>query len=295
MKIQSGSSRRRFLKLLTAACGATALSACRLAETPTASPAASVVPAPRFEGYSIFHETMVEMPWTEIRQAAQDGAIILLPVAVIEEHGPHMGLGADTYQTYLLCKLTREALKAKGIKALIAPPYYWGINASTGGFPGSFSVRTETMQALLYDIHSSLFQWGFKYVFSFNLHGDSMHKLALADGIMKIREELGKGAMLVPLGAGIPFPALPGASRISQTDDYHAGAYETAQVLAEFPMDVNTELAKTLKPTHSFKPEGYYGDPASFDKLDIEEIKKWNLTCSDAVAEWIKGCIEGGE
>jgi creatinine amidohydrolase len=301
-KQKTGLSRREFLKVLSAAGGATALSACGLAGIQSPAPTASATPSPTlpppgneptvFDGYSIFHQTMVDLPWPEIKQAAQDGAIILLPVAVIEEHGPHMGLGADVYQTYLLCKLTREILEAEGIKTLIAPPYYWGISVSTAAFPGSFSVQPETMKAVLYDIHASLFQWGFKYVFSLNLHGDSTHRRILAEAILKVREELRKGAFLVSQGLGIVLPDFPGASRLSQKNDFHAGAYETAQMLADFPMDVNTELAKILQPSNGFEPAGYYGDPASFDVLNTEEIKNWNRACCAAIAEWIETTLK---
>jgi len=240
---------------------------------------------PGFEGYSIFHQTMVDLPWPEIKQAAQDGAIVLFPVAVIEEHGPHMGLGADVYLTYLWSKLTRQALQARGIQTLIAPPYYWGINVSTGAFPGSFTVRADTMKAVFYDIHASLRRWGFKFVFSMNLHGDPRHRSVLTEAVQTSRDELGMGAYLVSPQA----PRFPGASL---PNEIHAGAYETARMAAGFPMDVKTEIAKTLKPSNGFEPGGYYGDPAQFDVLDTEEIKKWAAACGVATAEWIEAFLK---
>ena len=62
-------------------------------------------------GYSLFDETMVDMAWPEIEKAAQEGAIVLLPTGVIEEHGPHMGLAVDIYLAYILCKLSVPATK----------------------------------------------------------------------------------------------------------------------------------------------------------------------------------------
>ena len=35
------------------------------------------------QGYSIFRETMVEMAWPAVKSAAEAGALVLLPVAVI--------------------------------------------------------------------------------------------------------------------------------------------------------------------------------------------------------------------
>ena len=127
------------------------------------------------EGYSIFHETMADMTWQEVEKAAKEGAIILLPTGVIEEHGPHMGCGVDTYLAYQTCKLARRELESRGIKTLIAPPFYWGINRTTHVFPGTFTVRPETMRALLEDILRSLKSWGFERVYNINWHYDGGH------------------------------------------------------------------------------------------------------------------------
>src|SRR5512144_2169051 len=49
------------------------------------------------QGYSVFRETMVDMSWPEVKKAAEADAVVILPIAVIEEHGPHLSLGIDTY------------------------------------------------------------------------------------------------------------------------------------------------------------------------------------------------------
>lgn len=312
-----GVSRRQFLTFLAATGGAAMLSACgpvgtqtpsspvisagspTPSETPPSSAISTGSPTPlrvteepaSFEGYSIFHQTMVDMPWPEIKQAAQAGAIVLLPIGVVEEHGPHMGLGADVYQAYVWSKLTRHALEVKGIKTLIAPPYYWGINVSTGAFPGSFTVRADTLKAVFYDIHASLSRWGFKYVFSLNLHGDPEHKRALMEALQKARDELGIGAYPVTFGT-FAMPAFPGSPLVNPNTEVHAGANETAEMVAQFPMDVNRELAKTLEPSTGFEPWGYFGDPAKFDVLDTEEIKKWGEASGVATAEWIEAFLK---
>ena len=112
-------------------------------------------------GYSIFHETMVDMAWPDIEKAAKAGAVVLMATAVIEEHGPHMSCGTDTYLGYLLCKLTRRQLESKGVKAVIAPPFFWGVNSATHVFPGTFAIQPETAKVLLWDIFASLKSMGF--------------------------------------------------------------------------------------------------------------------------------------
>jgi creatinine amidohydrolase len=55
-------------------------------------------------GSATFDETMVNMTWPEIEKAAEQAAMVLLPTGVIEEHGPHMGLGVDTLCSSLSSK-----------------------------------------------------------------------------------------------------------------------------------------------------------------------------------------------
>ncbi len=83
-------------------------------------------PSVTAKGYSVFDGTMVDMTYVEIERAAEEKTVILLPTGVIEEHGPHLPLGVDVYGSYLIAKVTRAELNRKGIRSLIAPPFYWG-------------------------------------------------------------------------------------------------------------------------------------------------------------------------
>jgi creatinine amidohydrolase len=284
-------SRRQFLGLLAAGSGAAMLSACG------GQPAATAKP---FEGYSIFHETMVEMAWPEIKKAADEGGIILLPVGTIEEHGPHMSLAIDLLSTYNWCKMLRPVLEARGVRTLIAPPYYWGINVKTRAYPGSFSVREETMKALLFDIHNYLHLWGFNYVFSFSQHGDSEHIQTFETAIKEAHDKLDMGAYIV-YGQGtqtsvpdyVVFQNIPDTPPSAKKHlDVHAGAWETAEMLAYFPETVDTSIAKTLAPTSSFEPLGYWGDPAGYEQIALDEIRKWAESMvgmtADAIETFLK-------
>jgi creatinine amidohydrolase len=264
-------------------------------------------------GYSIFHETMVDMSWPDVEKAAEQGAIILLPTAVIEEHGPHMSCGIDTYGAYLVCKLTRRELESRGIKTLIAPPFYWGINGTTHVFPGTFTVRKETMKALLHDILSSLKSWGFKDIFNLNFHGDGQHCITILESIVDARETLGLNARCVlsemelirlGLSGNEPFVVArnspPSDEQPQEFLDIHAGADETGIVAAFFPEQVDTDLARALEPTRitysevadwltdarRVTPLGYLGDPAGFDADEAREyIEADYILIADAIEQ----------
>lgn len=267
-------------------------------------------------GDSIFHETMVDMTWQEIEKAAQDGAIILLPTSVIEEHGPHMSCGVDTYLAFQTCKLTRRALESRGIKTLIAPPLYWGRNRVTHVFPGTFTVREETMKALFSDIVLSLKSWGFTEIFNINWHYDGAHIAALFKSIVHARDVLDINAYFVipdydvarfRLKGNEPFLLVHKTPPLKEEPqdylDLHAGSMEAGLMAAYFPDQIDLDLTKKLEPTKVTKyeignwatdtrkvtPLGYLGDPARFN---IEESKKFHEASCGMIADAIEAFLK---
>ncbi len=251
-------------------------------------------------GYSIFDSTMVDLSWTEVEREIKEGAIVLMPTGVIEAHGPHMCLGVDTYGSYIQSILVKKALDGQGIRTLIAPPNYWGINSMTGAFPGSFTLRPTTYKALIYDFMNSLKNWGVKYVFNINHHGDVVHCHTLFEGIKVSRESLGIKAYSIVsdfdckrLGLNgdenhilvNTQPQINDESNGSKYIDIHAGAGETSMMVRYFPNQVNLEIAKSLQSTDLLYPDVvewrkggdiargvtplcYLGDPASYNLSD---------------------------
>ena len=266
-------------------------------------------------GYSIFHETMVDMTWPEVEKAAKEGAIILMTTAVIEEHGPHMSCGIDAYGGYLMCKLTRRELESRGIRTLIAPPFYWGINQTSHVFPGTFTVRPETMKAVLQDMLASLKNMGFQHVFNINAHGDSSHIRTAVEAIVEAQKSLGlnvrylmaeEDAKRSRLSGNEPFLLLhkspPSDMAPGEYLDLHAGAGETGFMAAFFPDQVNSKLARTLQPTKvtmkeigewvkdmkKVTPQGYLGDPAKYDAAKAKkETEESCRMMAEAIADFM--------
>ncbi len=259
-------------------------------------------------GYSIFTDTMVDLPWTEVEKQIKDGAIVLFPTGVIEAHGPHLDLAVDVYGSYQTCVLTKQALELQGVKVLIAPPFYWGINKMTGAFPGSFTVRKSTMKALIFDILDSLDKWGVTNVFNINHHGDPDHCDTLFDAIKEAHLNLKLNAISVITEREVKGYNLEGEDHILYTVskasentspyfDIHAGAFETSMMYKYFRNQVDTELAKKLLPTNLdynglikwregyeasrlVTPLAYFGAPADFEKEYTEMQESSNAIAS---------------
>lgn len=224
-------------------------------------------PPGSFEGQNVFAETLVAMSGPAVEAAVKRGAVVLLPVGVIEQHGPHMSLGIDLYLTYEVCRRARRELERRGVPAVIAPPSWVGVNVETGAFPGSMDAAEETVSAVIRDELASLRVWGFRRVLVVNLHADAMHRLALAQAVGSAGSELAIEVKLLEPPLSPPPP--PGLSPTQP--DRHAGAYETGLVAAIFPGEVDTALARALSPQRGFAPLGYLGDPAHFSTAGAGE------------------------
>lgn len=272
--------------------------------------------------YPIFDETMVDLNWLEVEKAGKAHYPVLLPVSVIEEHGPHMDLAPDVYLTHKLVKSCKQALADIHIPSLIAPPFYWGINRCTGRFPGSFNVREETMIMLLTDIISSLKDWGFRHVFICNLHGDGFHIAALLKAAKLISKDLGVDVQFIfdadllhvyginPQNERVVVFKCEGSEEdlieysYSDYADVHAGGSETSCMLKDFPASVQSDLLSELKDScvgyeqlenwfddnaRVLTPLGYCGNPAH---INMQDVARWDALIPKAIALQISKYLE---
>jgi len=209
----------------------------------------------------MFKDTMVHMKWPEIKSYADKNAIVLLPLGVIEEHGPHLCLSTDIYTAHLQCMFVKQKLEEQGRLAVIAPPFYWGVCQSTGSFIGSFRIRKETAEALLYDILASMAGFGFKNIFGINAHGDIDHSIAILQAFDEVQGSLGVNTRyafddwrLQPFGltGSEPYLCVVKPQQISistaPVPDVHGGDIETATMNRFYPHLTDTEKAKQLLP-----------------------------------------------
>lgn len=246
----------------------------------------------------IFKDTMVNMKWTDIQDYVHKNALVLLPLGVIEEHGPHLCLGTDIYIAHIQCMFIKDRLKEKGIEAVIAPPFYWGICQATGNFIGSFKARKETVKAVLFDIIASLSEFGFKNVYGVNAHGDIDHSVAVIEAFKEVTEKLEINARYTFSEAIMHHYGLNGEEAYicpikpqtisvsaSKYPDVHAGDIETAAMNEFYPHLTDSEKAKSLLPvslgddkiwtwllgghTKELSPNGYLGAPADFESVQV--------------------------
>lgn len=109
-----------------------------------------------------------EMTWPQVKAAITNGKdTAILACGAIEQHGPHLPTGTDTY---LGTAIALRAAEMAG-NALVAPTLRPGLSEHHMHFPGSFTVSPETFVAMLRDYCASLARQGFKRVIVFASHG----------------------------------------------------------------------------------------------------------------------------
>lgn len=247
---------------------------------------------------NMFQDTMANMNWTDVQTYVDKNALVLIPIGVMEEHGPHLSLGTDVYTAHIQCMYIKDILKEKGIEVVIAPPFYWGVCQSTGSFVGSFKIRKETAKALLFDIIASLAEFGFKNIYGINAHGDIEQNIVLMEAFQEATEKLSVNARFNIAQDVMPHYGLNGEEAFilpvkqqtisvskSNYPDVHGGDIETATMAQFYPGITDMKKAKSLPPvtveddkimtwllgghTKELSPKGYLGAPADYDSVEI--------------------------
>jgi creatinine amidohydrolase len=161
--------------------------------------------------------------------------LALLPVAAIEQHGPHLPLSTDALINDGIVRATLERLPAQPV-LLVLPPQSVGLSPEHTSFAGTLSVRDATLLDAWTDIGRSVARSGVRKLIVLNTHGGQRTLVDLL--AMRLRNELG---MLVVRATYFGFGALPELFDPAETvHDIHGGEIETSLLLHLRPDLVRT-------------------------------------------------------
>lgn len=188
--------------------------------------------------------------WNETGRAALEGGdvssgVAILPIAASEQHGPHLPFGVDCLLNAGLLGMARERWIASGEPRPVfeLPLLPVGKSDEHFGFPGTLSLRPETMLAMLGDVADSLARHDLKRVIILSSHGGNSEVMALAARRMRVRHGMLALATSWPR-MGLPDAPFAGKMNAHQLRyDNHAGAIETALMLHFSPHLVEMDRA----------------------------------------------------
>lgn len=190
--------------------------------------------------------------------------IAVLPFGALEQHGPHLPLATDT--------ITAEgvaAALADRLDALLLPAVPYGETWNMSGYPGTVSLRPETVTAIAEDIGRGVAGSGARALVVVN--GDWGNRAPLAVAARRLVDVLPAVVLDHPGlddAAARLRDSLPAASGLA-----HAEEVETSLMLhlapelvgderpAQYP-DFPSDFGVRPMRMHGFSASGVFGDPA---------------------------------
>jgi len=179
------------------------------------------------------------MTWWEAEEKIRDTKVAIIPVGATEQHGLHIGLGADWIQAWEIAKRVGEKSDV-----LVLPVLTYGVSGHHKEFPGVITLEESTFQQIIYEMLTNLNRLKISKTIFINGHGGNT--TAIVAALKKARENFGI------VGAIIEWWTAWGSRKIfSQKFEAHGGYAETAFMLASRPEAVKMEYA-ILSPTKQF-------------------------------------------
>lgn len=189
---------------------------------------------------------MVEVEWSrmkaqELRALAEQNAVVILPIASIEQHGPHLPTMTDTRLGQEVA--VRAARKAYDRRPTVVAPVVWsGLSEHHMPFGGTLTISHATFRALIRDLIQTLIRLGFRDILVSNSHGGNIIAM------QQILDELAPELDATLVGTTYPMEVADAFADLleDQTMVGHACEAETSMMLACEPDLVDTSDLASL-------------------------------------------------
>ena len=189
-----------------------------------------------------FKRDWAEMTWEDFA-AADTSWVAVLPVAAVEQHGPHLPLGTDSFIVEAYLARARKQLPY-ALNAAFLPLQAIGTSHEHRAFAGTLSLTPETLMRALTDTAESVRRAGVRKLVFANGHGGNVAALELVALALRTRLNM----LAVP--CSFSRFGHPGGLFAPEEIEHgiHGGDVETSIMLTARPDLVRTELAKNFVP-----------------------------------------------
>ena len=213
------------------------------------------------------------LTYEELKHAAKQDWIILVPTGCIEQQGPHLPVDFDTWFVAQVCIASSDLAKEEyGVSSLVLPALPFGPTQEHRGFGSGYidlpqSLHEEVMTEVLRSLHDQ----GFRRIIIWR--GCGQHDLS--EVVASLNDDILEGAMIWQ-------PDLPYADVWERIDapkvpSGHADAFATSIAMYLRPDSVRTSLIrnpKNIEPDwdnpyldfSKYSDTGVIGDPTAASK-----------------------------
>lgn len=179
----------------------------------------------------------------KLSEVDREKTLVLIPIAAVEQHGPHMPTGTD----HLICTAIAEAVERRHPEQVLLVPTLWlGASAHHLRFGATLDLELDTYITTLCNIARSVLDDRFQRLLFLNGHGGNVDPLRVALRMLQLR---------------YPSALLTGGSYWSVADDLiqthlegshrfvgHACEFETSMILHLHPELVDQALIANAGP-----------------------------------------------
>lgn len=186
-------------------------------------------------------------PWSamtrdEVRASLAAGAVVVLPTAATEQHGPHLPTGHDSLTVE---HIAREAASRATTEVILTPVLCFGSSQHHLPFGGTLSLSTETYYRVARELVASILASGARRVLLLNGHGGNqqLNELVVRDVALDQPPDAGITLAAASYWQVAERALAPLAAEQGLSIPGHAGRFETATMLAMDPAAVRPHWA----------------------------------------------------
>jgi creatinine amidohydrolase len=201
-----------------------------------------------------------ELTWPQVKEAAAQERVAIVPIATIEDHGPHLPIDTDLRLCTAVCELAASRARDR---CVLIPAINHGYSPHHLDFPGAISIGAHTLIDYGVDVCRSLAHHGFRRILIVNGHGSNTPFVDIIARLAVVETGV--------LAAAVNYWAAPGvkavAEAVRESDPVggmnHACEFETSLCLAISPEHVDMSLAErelSHRPTEHYWTDLIGGD-----------------------------------
>ena len=190
----------------------------------------------------------MEYEWARLRadelcKYAQDDTVVILPVAALEQHGPHLPVMVDSRLAEEVSKRTASLGGDKGIPIITLPVVWHGLSEHHMPFGGTVTLTSSTFFLIVRDLIKSISRHGFSKFLILNGHGGNITAAEVCAQDISMELSLPIVAATYWLEAADRFAKI----LETQTNVMHACEAETSMMMALEPNLVVDSLLNEAK------------------------------------------------
>lgn len=194
--------------------------------------------------------------FSSLTQAPDIGEVVaVLPVGATEQHGPHLAMSVDSDLVDAVVSAALLLLPA-GLPVLVLPTQKIGKSNEHARFPGTLTLRAETLMQVWTEIGDCVATAGIRKLLLFNAHGGQVALMDIVGRDLRARHDL-----IVYHSNWYDLPLADEAMAPFGSDErrfgVHGGDIETSMMLAIRPALVDMGQARDFPSTSQQRAHDY--------------------------------------